>query len=117
MNAPASGFYPGDAATPSAVLALANEYRIAAELIVQNGRRKEPRSRAPFRMVAIHAIELYLNALLLHSGLDTKAIRGLHHNLAARADVAAAAKLSLRKRTMSHLQTLSVTREYLTTRY
>jgi hypothetical protein len=68
-------------------------------------------------MVAIHAIELYLNALLLHSGLDAKAIRGLQHNLAARAERAGAVRLGLRKRTLSHLQSLSDRREFLTTRY
>ena len=86
-------------ATPVEVVALADEYRLSASLLLQNGRPREPRSRAPFRMVAIHAVELYLNAFLLHSGHAAGQVRGLQHNLAARADLACEFGLSLRKRT------------------
>ena len=105
--------YPGETATAAEVAALANEYRIAAQLLVQNGRPGEPRSRAPFRMVAIHAVELYLNAFLLRSGQ----VRGLQHNLAARADLAVQLGLVLRKRTREHLHAMSQSREFLVTRY
>ena len=104
--------YPGEAATAAEVVALANEYRIAAQLLVQNGRPGEPRSRAPFRMVAIHAVELYLNAFLLRSGHSAGEVRGLQHNLAARE-----LGLVLRKRTREHLHAMSQSREFLVTRY
>ncbi|MCA0890011.1 hypothetical protein [Qipengyuania flava] len=91
--------YPGETATATEVVALADEYRFAAQLLVQNGRPKQPRSRAPFRMVAIHAVELYLNAFLLQSGHSAGQVRGLQHNLAARADLAVDRGLVLRKRT------------------
>ena len=81
------------------------------------GAPRSAKSRAPFRMVAIHAIELYLNALLLHSGHDAAQIRGLQHNLAARADLAVELGLALRKRTHEHLHTMSQSREFLITRY
>lgn len=111
--------YPGEAATAAEVVALANEYRIAAQLLVQNGRPGEPRSRAPFRMVAIHAVELYLNAFLLRSGHSAGEVRGLQHNLAARADLAVELGLVLRKRTRTreHLHAMSQSREFLVTRY
>lgn len=110
-------FYPGEAATPEQILALANEYRRAADVLVGNGRRGSPLSHAPYRLVAIHAIELYLNALLLATGQSSATLRGLHHNLSARIELALGVKLSLRKRTLEHLESLSQTREYLTTRY
>ena len=109
--------YPGETATPAGVISLANEYRMAAVLLLQNGRPKEPQSRAPFRMVAIHAIELYLNAFLLQSGHSAGYVRGLQHNLAARADLAVELGLVLRKRTREHLHAMSQSREFLVTRY
>jgi hypothetical protein len=44
-------------------------------------------------------------------------IRGLQHNLQARAERALAAGLNLRKRTAEHLRRLSEGREYLASRY
>ncbi|ARU16671.1 hypothetical protein A9D14_11405 [Croceicoccus marinus] len=117
MNDQAIALYPGGAATPAEVVALADEYRFAAQLLVQNGRPGEPRSRAPFRMVAIHAVELYLNAFLLQSGHSAGQVRGLQHNLAARAELAVERGLVLRKRTREHLHSMSQSREFLLTRY
>lgn len=110
-------FYPGATATPEQLIQLASEYRSAAEMLSQRGRRGQPMSRAPFRLVAIHAIELYLNALVLKLGHPPDKVRGMHHDLAARAELAMAANLKLRKRTLLHLQVLSHKREYLITRY
>ena len=110
-------FYPGETATPEQIMLLASEYRRAADALLQTGRRGEPLSRAPYRLVAIHAIELYLNALLLAAGHPPATLRRLHHDLAARTELALGAKLDLRKRTLEHLQNLSRTREYLITRY
>jgi len=96
---------------------LAEEYRKAAHLLLQLGRRGDPLSRAPCRLSAIHAIELYLNALLLFMGQETTRIRGLQHNLAARSEMAIANGLQLRKRTAAHLSAMAGNREYLVTRY
>lgn len=117
MNDQTHARYPGETATPVEVVALADEYRLSASLLLQNGRPREPRSRAPFRMVAIHAVELYLNAFLLHSGHAAGQVRGLQHNLAARADLAFEFGLSLRKRTREHLHAMARSREFLITRY
>jgi len=96
---------------------LAEEYRKAAHLLLQLGRRGDPLSRAPCRLSAIHAIELYLNALLLFRGQETSRIRGLQHDLAARTQMAIANGLQLRKRTAEHLSAMAGNREYLVTRY
>lgn len=117
MNDQAITCYPGEGATAAEMVALADEYRIAAQFLVQNGRPKVPSSRAPFRMVAIHAVELYLNAFLLRSGHSAGQVRGLQHNLAARADLAVQIGLVLRKRTREHLHAMSQSREFLVTRY
>jgi hypothetical protein len=109
--------YPGDAASVEQMLFLADEYKAASKLLLSCSRRGIPQSRAPCRLVALHAIELYLNALLLHSGIAPSAIRGLHHNLALRAEKAIASGLNLRARTAAHLMVLTTGREYLVSRY
>ena len=109
--------YPGELASPELIAQLANEYRLAAAELAKTGRRGEPLSRAPFRMAAIHAIELYLNAFLAAAGHPAFEIRGMQHDLRARTELALAAKLHLRKRTVAHLKALSQRREYLLARY
>ncbi len=109
--------YPGAVASLEQMLTLAEEYRRAAHALLPTGRRKRPLSRAPYRLVAIHALELYLNALLLATGHPMARIRGLQHDFATRAELALAAGLGLRKRTILHLRGLSETREYIITRY
>ncbi|MFT5331032.1 MAG: hypothetical protein ACI9KA_002130 [Parasphingorhabdus sp.] len=112
-----SKIYPGEMATPVQLKALADEYLAAARLLQQLGRRGQPLSRAPFRLAAIHAIELYLNALLLNRGRTASQIRAMQHNLAMRAKEAEACGLRLRKRTIAHLENLGASQEYLVTRY
>ncbi|WP_292175897.1 hypothetical protein [Mesorhizobium sp.] len=109
--------YPGELASPQEVHALAEEYRKAASLLLQLSRRGKPLTRAPFRMAAIHAIELYLTALLLHFGLIPSQIRKMQHDLSVRTEHALEAGLRLRAKTAKHLQSLSQNREYLVTRY
>jgi len=113
VNAP----YPGDAASPKQLIQLAAAYREAAKALLPSGKKRDQLSRAPWRLIAIHAVELYLNAALLHFGLASTKIRNLQHNMAARTNLAIAKGLTLRKRTVSHLETLSTNREYLTVRY
>ena len=113
----ASAPYPGDAATPKQILLLAVAYHEAAKALLPSGKKGRPISRAPWRLIAIHAIELYLNALLLQFGEKPEKIRALQHNVAARAELAIARGLVLRRRTASHLATLSTNREYLVVRY
>ena len=116
-SAPSHTPYPGDAASVEQMLLLANEYKESAQLLLPRGRHGVPQSRAPYRLVAIHAIELYLNALLLHAGTTPSAIRGLQHNLALRTDKAIERGLGLRARTAAHLRALTASREYLVSRY
>lgn len=117
MSVEGQKFYPGETATPQQIVLLANEYRRAAGALRQTGRRRQPISLAPYRFVALHAIELYLNAVILAAGHPSAKLRGLHHDLASRTEFAPIAKLSLRARTLKHLKILSETREYLVTRY
>ena len=109
--------YPGALASPSELLQLATEYHQAAKFLVTRGCRGRPTSRAPYRLVAIHAVELYLNAFLLHAGFEHGRLRSLHHDLAARADLSLQFGLQLRKRTATHLSTMVAAREYLVSRY
>lgn len=109
--------YPGELANSGEIRLLADEYRKAAHHLRQLGRAGAPLSRAPFRLSAIHAIELYLNALLLHCGYAPSEIRRMQHDLAERTDLALASGLRLRLRTATHLKALAENREYLVTRY
>jgi hypothetical protein len=109
--------YPGDIAAPADVLRLAEEYRKAAVVVATLGRKGDPISRAPYRLTAIHAVELYLNALLLHAGHTPSRIRGFQHDLAARTELALETGLRLRKRTEAHLREMATSREYLVSRY
>ena len=103
--------YPGNSATPEQLLQLAEEYRKAADALLPTGEKGSPTSFAPWRLLAIYAIELYLNASLLHFGLKPDEIRGLQHDMAARAELAIAKELS--SGTAAHLATISTNREYL----
>lgn len=109
--------YPGELASPQQVYQLAEEYRKAANLLLQLGRPGKPLTRAPFRLSAIHAIELYLTALLLHRGHNPNQIRKMQHDLSERTEYALEAGLRLRAKTANHLQSVSQNREYLITRY
>ncbi|TPI53314.1 hypothetical protein FJ420_31905 [Mesorhizobium sp. B3-1-3] len=109
--------YPGELASPQQIHELADGYHKAATMLLQLGRPRKPLTRAPFRLSAIHAIELYLTALLLHCGQNPNRIRKLQHDLSARTELALEAGLCLRTKTASHLRSLSQNREYLVTRY
>lgn len=109
--------YPGEPASPRQIHELAEEYRKAATKLLELGRPGKPHTRAPFRLSAIHAIELYLTAFLLHRGHNPGQVRKMQHDLAARMEHALEAGLRLRAKTAKHLQSLSQNREYLVTRY
>lgn len=117
MNNTKTITYPGSTAAPNDIVALADEYRRAAIALMESGRRGEPLSRAPGRLCAMHAIELYLNAFLLAGGTPPEQIRSHFHNLAARTESAIAGGLVLRKRTADHLRKMTEDREYLVSRY
>ena len=109
--------YPGTNAGPSEIFALATEYHSAAEALILRGRPRQPISRAPARLCAIHAIELYLNAFLLAAGDPPERVRAHFHNLANRANLAVGRGLVLRKLTVAHLVRMTEDREYLVSRY
>lgn len=110
--------YPGSNADPEDVIALADEYGAAATTLFENnGRKGDHLSRAPARLCAIQAIELYLNAYLRCQGEKPETVRGYFHDLAERADHKSIEKLRLKKRTSLHLSELTKRREYLVARY
>jgi len=117
MSAETQLSYPGETSTPRNLLLLAAEYKHAAEVLFDHRKKGSAMATAPFRLVAIHAIELYLNALLIAGGANPVAIRGLQHDLAERAILASENKLDLRQNTRIHLQQLCEYREYICTRY
>src|SRR5262245_28709340 len=78
---------PGSNANAEAIILLADEYCRAAQTLLEDGRKGKPLSLAPSRLCAIHAIELYLNAFLLHCGDNPKQIRRRKHDLAERANL------------------------------
>ena len=113
----ADDFYPGDLATAAQFPKLAQEYHRAAERLREAIKPQDAISTAPFRLSAIHAIELYLNALMRHSGVEAANIRGMQHNLSKRVQPVSELGLRLRKNTAAHLVSLTQKREYLVVRY
>lgn len=109
--------YPGSSASAEEIILLAREYQSAAPILLECARKGKPLSRAPARLCAIHAIELYLNAFLRNLGNTPEEIRSWRHDLAERAKLAREHGLRLRKKTAEHLVKLSEDREYLVSRY
>jgi hypothetical protein len=107
--------YPGANATAREILLLAGSYHKSAQILAQ--RKGDAISRAPCRFLALHAIELYLNALLRHRGHAPDAIRGMQHDVSKRMDLVVSGGLTLRKRTMEHMAAIAAHREYLVMRY
>ncbi len=114
---PAQAPYPGETAEPDKILALASEFALAAEKLLDLRRKGKPLSQAPFRFTAIHAIELYLNAVLLARGLGHAEVKKLQHDLSKRTDHAKGMGLKLGPRTAKHIEKLTTSKEYQKTRY
>ncbi len=106
---------PGHTADPREILALAEEFAMAAERLLKLRRKGKPLSQAPFRLAAIHAIELYLNAVLLADGTSPDQLPSFQHDLSKR--LASAKALKLDRRTTTHVETLTNTKEYREARY
>ena len=106
---------PGPEHDPEATIQLADCYRAGAEMLLAPG--AGGLVRPPGRLNAIHAIELYLNAYLLHHGTTPKDVRKLQHDIATRWRKAQEYGLALRPKTARHLEDLSENREYLHVRY
>lgn len=115
-SAPAGPVFPGDEAGPAELLALAHVFRDAAGRL-RPGKGADPAAAAPWRLMAIHAVELYFNAFLRRAGHAPKDLRAQGHDLAGRADLAQAAGLILRRRTAAHLAAMTENRDYLAARY
>ena len=103
--------------SPQELVELARAYAEAAEQLVERQKKCTAISRAPYRLAAIHAIELYLNAYLRMKNHEPDEIRGLQHDLQQRTERATKAGMKLRKRTITHLGAMTSNREYLLARY
>lgn len=114
--------YPGETASPWQILDLASRYEQAfialsvayADMYADGPGHHFPESLAPARFCAIHAIELYLNAVLRFDRVPPAYIRGRMHALD---DPHFLRVLGLRKKTALHLGQLTARREYLVSRY
>lgn len=114
MKEISENLYPGSSASAREILDLANAYYGAALHLMTLAQKDVPLSRAPARMCAIHAIELYLNAFLRSEGAPPEAVRGRMHNLS---DPQFISVLHLRAKTVRHLDEMTQRREYLIARY
>ncbi|NTF65796.1 hypothetical protein G6L91_30330 [Agrobacterium rhizogenes] len=110
-NGPA---YPGKEAGVRGILNLAKQYQDATAKLSEGSSKP---NQAPRRLLALHAMELYLNAFLVAKGVNPTTICGFQHDLGERARIASEAGLVLRKRTVTHLRMLSASREYHVVRY
>jgi len=106
--------YPGSTASAVELIRLADTYLDAATQLMNSACKKRPLSYAPARLCAIHAIEIYLNAVMRIHGVPAVEIRARMHNLA---NPEFTALLKLRKKTALHLAEMTARREYLISRY
>jgi hypothetical protein len=106
--------YLSKAAGVRGILNLATQYQDAAGKLGEDSSKP---NHLPRRLLALHAMELYLNAFLLAKGIDRGTIRGFRHDLGERTRIASEAGLVLRKRTVAHLATLSASNEDHVIRY
>lgn len=103
--------------SPQELVELARAYAEAAAQLGERQKKYTPISLAPYRLAAIHAIELYLSAYLRMKNHEADEIRSLQHDLQQRTAKATKAGMKLRKRTITHLGTMTSSREYLLARY
>ncbi len=96
---------------------MAHQYRRAADVLMSTGRKGNWLSQAPYRLVAIQAIELYLSAFLMERGQTPEDMRRLGHDVGQRSLLAAEAGLPLRESTKADLKRMSEEREYSIMRY
>jgi len=105
-----------DSAAPD-LIALANEYAKCANAL--NGLRKQNRrlQSAPHRFAALHAIDLYLNACLIHLGKGLKHTKSLQHNFYVKFELLELEGFVLKQRFKTYLKLLTDSGEYTQTRY
>ena len=68
----------GRGVTPYGALVIADDYRLAGDVLGENGRTRED---MPRRLLYLHAIEGYLRAHLLLTGATPESIRDHRHDL------------------------------------
>lgn len=117
MARPDGAQYPGEEATIAQLLALAEQYYHAYCQVSKNPSSDRAFASAPARLLAIQAIELYLNVFLRSAGESPQDVRGLQHDLGKKTALAVERGLVLRRRTIEHLMALTSGREYLSSRY
>jgi hypothetical protein len=111
------GNYPGNDVSAAQFSKLALHYADAAHSFSKLPEKQKGLALAPYRLLAIHAIELALNALLLHNNVPPEKVRGLQHNLQERITLTEKFGLTLRAKTVLHIKNLTDSREYLVHRY
>lgn len=99
------------------VLRLATAYHAAAESLLAASGRAEAAEAAPARFLALHAIELYLDAFLRGLGESPGRLRAHGHDLRLRAALAIEGGLALRRKTALHLCQLTRDRAHAALRY
>lgn len=74
---------PAEDASAIQLLALAEEYHVAALQLLSNDITRPGASRTPYRLLVLHGVELYLGAYLTARGQETGAIEHLNPDLEA----------------------------------
>lgn len=120
--------YPGSVADARGILLLAGEYGRTAHVLLKQPQKKKSGAiaHAPARLLANHALELYLNAYLRHLGVTPEKIREINHNYAEKIELASDINLllgktsnglKLKQSTENHLMQMTSDKEYLSARY
>lgn len=104
----------GRGVTPYGALVIADDYRLAGDVLGGNARTRDS---MPRRLVYLHAIEGYLRAYLLLTGATPELIRDYRHDLETMATACAASGLSVSKNTVRFIKASAADGDYVRARY
>lgn len=104
----------GRGVTPYGALVIADDYRLAGDVLGENSRT---RGSMPRRLAYLHAIEGYLRAYLLLAGTTPEAIRDHRHDLSGMLAACAADGLMVAKNTRRFIEAAAAERDYMKVRY
>lgn len=104
----------GSGVTAYGALAIAEEYKRAAELLGADAMQS---GRMPHRLLALHALERFLRAHLLHTGQTPEAIRDFRHDIEKMRVDCEAHGLRISKQSRHFITAVAAEGDYVRVRY
>jgi HEPN domain-containing protein len=109
--------YPGDHIDGVALLGMAKSYHEAADRLRAALTPCKNGDYAPWRLLALHAIELYLSAAMLRHDHDMAVVRSSSHDLEKKLNLLLKDGMRFSEKTCHVLRLVSQDRHYVRARY